>query len=168
VGSVSSVEDRRAAGRPPPRHAHATDRPPVAVGAYGRAMRITGIDHVVFNVTDAERALAWWRDLLGLEPVRLEEWRRGEAPFVSVRISADTILDLFQLERSGENVDHIAITVEGADLADLATDGRFDVVRGPLEVFGARGMGHGLYVRDPDGNVVELRTYPEPGPGATS
>ncbi len=92
--------------------------------------------------------------------MRLEEWRRGEAPFVSVRISADTILDLFQLERSGENVDHIAVTVEGADLAELAAGGRFDVVRGPLEVFGARGVGQGLYVRDPDGNVVELRTYP--------
>lgn len=129
-------------------------------------MRITGIDHVVFNVTDPERALTWWGDLLGLEPVRLEEWRRGEAPFVSVRISADTIIDLFQLERSGENVDHIAITVEDADLAELAAGGRFDVVRGPLEVFGARGVGQGLYVRDPDGNVVELRTYPGPAPTA--
>ena len=100
--------------------------------------------------------------------MRLEEWRRGEAPFVSVRISSDTILDLFRLERSGENVDHIMITVEGADLAELATSGRFDVVRGPSEVFGARGIGQGLYVRDPDGNVVELRTYPEPGAAAAS
>jgi catechol 2,3-dioxygenase-like lactoylglutathione lyase family enzyme len=131
-------------------------------------MRITGIDHVVFNVSDAERSLAWWHDLLGLEPVRLEEWRRGEVPFVSVRISADTILDLFQLERSGENVDHVAVTVEDADLAELATGGRFDVVRGPMEVFGARGVGHGLYVRDPDGNVVELRTYPAAEPGGPS
>ena len=122
-------------------------------------MRITGIDHVVFNVSDVERALAWWRDLLGLEPVRLDEWRRGEVPFVSVRVSAGTILDLFQLERSGENVDHVALQVDDADLDELAVDDRFDVVRGPLEVFGARGVGRGLYVRDPDGNVIELRTY---------
>ena len=103
------------------RHRKGTGRllPPVAAGPTVGAMRITGIDHVVFNVTDPERSLAWWGDLLGLEPVRLEEWRRGEAPFVSVRISADTIIDLFQLERSGENVDHIAVTVEGADLTEL-------------------------------------------------
>jgi catechol 2,3-dioxygenase-like lactoylglutathione lyase family enzyme len=123
-------------------------------------MRVTGIDHVVFNVSDVERAVAWWRDLLGLEPVRLEEWRRGEVPFASVRISPSTILDLFARERSGENVDHVALHVEDTDLDEIAASGRFDVVRGPLELFGARGQGRGLYVRDPDGNVVELRTYP--------
>jgi catechol 2,3-dioxygenase-like lactoylglutathione lyase family enzyme len=126
-------------------------------------MRVTGIDHVVFNVSDAERAVAFWRDLLGLEPVRLEEWRRGEVPFVSVRISPTTILDLFETARSGVNVDHVALQVEGVDLDELAVSGRFDVVRGPSEVFGAMGIGQGLYVRDPDGNVVELRTYAAAG-----
>jgi catechol 2,3-dioxygenase-like lactoylglutathione lyase family enzyme len=123
-------------------------------------MHVTEIDHVVFNVRDAETSVAWWRDVLGLEPVRLDAWRRGEVPFVSVRISAGTILDLFVTERSGENVDHIAINVADVDLDELAASGRFDVVRGPLDVFGARGQGRGLYVRDPDGNVIELRTYP--------
>jgi catechol 2,3-dioxygenase-like lactoylglutathione lyase family enzyme len=123
-------------------------------------MHVTEIDHVVFNVSDAEKSVAWWRDLLGLEPVRLEEWRRGEVPFVSVRINAGTILDLFVAERSGENVDHMAINVTDVDLDELAVAGTFDVVRGPLDVFGARGQGRGLYVRDPDGNVIELRTYP--------
>ena len=42
-------------------------------------------------VSDVERSVAWWQGLLGLEPVRLEEWRRGEVPFVSVRISPSTI-----------------------------------------------------------------------------
>ena len=124
------------------------------------AVRVNGIDHVVFNVTDAEKSVAWWHDLLGLEPVRLEEWRRGEVPFVSVRINEGTILDLFVTPRTGENVDHMAIHVVDADLDELATAGTFDVVRGPLDVFGARGQGRGLYVRDPDGNVIELRTYP--------
>jgi catechol 2,3-dioxygenase-like lactoylglutathione lyase family enzyme len=123
-------------------------------------MRVSGIDHVVFNVTDVERAVVWWRDLVGLEPVRLEEWRRGEVPFVSVRISPTTIIDLFQRERTGENVDHVALRVEDIDLDELVASGRFDVIRGPLELFGAEGQGHGLYVRDPDGNVIELRTYP--------
>jgi glyoxylase I family protein len=122
-------------------------------------MRVTDIDHVVLDCTDVEKEVAWWRDVIGLETLRLEEWRNKEAPFVSVRVNANTIIDLFESERTGENVNHVAMTVEDVDLAALAASGRFDVVGGPRDLFGARGMGVGLYVRDPEGNVVELRTY---------
>ncbi len=30
---------------------------------------------------------------------------------------------------------------------------------GPADLFGARGVGRGLYLRDPDSNRVEQRTY---------
>ena len=122
-------------------------------------MRVTDIDHIVLNCADVEKELAWWCDELGLEPVRVDEWRRKEVPFVSVRVNAGTIIDLFEAARSGENLNHVALTVEDVDLDALAASGRFDVVGGPSRLFGARGTGTGLYVRDPEGNVVELRTY---------
>ena len=53
----------------------------------------------------------------------------------------------------------MCIEVEPVDLSAVAASGTFDVVGGPASLFGARGMGEGLYVRDPDGNVVELRHY---------
>jgi catechol 2,3-dioxygenase-like lactoylglutathione lyase family enzyme len=124
------------------------------------AVRVTGFDHVVLRVADAEVSMRWYRDVLGLEPVRLEEWRRGEAPFVSMRVDEATIIDLQQAERTGINADHVCLTVdESADLDELARSGGLDVVRGPMRLFGARGWGRGFYVRDPDGNVVELRHY---------
>lgn len=123
-------------------------------------MRVTGLDHLVLNVSDARRSLAWWRDLLGAEPVRLELWEAGEVPFVSVRLDEGTIIDLLETERSGVNVDHLCVVVDDADLSEVAAVGRVDVVGGPAQLFGARGQGTGLYVRDPDGNTVELRTYP--------
>lgn len=123
-------------------------------------LRVTGLDHVVLNVADARRSLAWWQGLLGAEPVRLAEWEAGEAPFLSVRLDDATIIDLLETERSGVNADHVCVVVEGADLTDVADSGEFDVVVPPRRLFGARGWGTGLYVRDPDGNVVELRTYP--------
>jgi hypothetical protein len=49
--------------------------------------------------------------------------------------------------------------IEPTDLDALAASGRFEVVGGPAQLFGARGEGVGMYVRDPDGNVVELRHY---------
>lgn len=122
-------------------------------------MRVTDIDHIVLNCADVEKELAWWRDELGLEPLRVDEWRRKEVPFVSVRVNAGTIIDLFEAARTGENLNHVALTVDDVDLDALAASGRFDVVGGPSRLFGARGTGTGLYVRDPEGNVVELRTY---------
>jgi len=122
-------------------------------------MRVTDIDHIVLNCADVEKELAWWRDELGLAPLRVDEWRRKEVPFVSVRVNDGTIIDLFEAARSGENLNHVALTVEDVDLDALAASGRYDVVGGPSRLFGARGTGTGLYVRDPEGNVVELRTY---------
>src|SRR3954451_19833392 len=119
-------------------------------------MRVTGLDHIVFDCADVERSVAWWCGELGLEPLRLEQWRRGEAPFVSVRLDEHTIIDLQAAERTGENVNHIALTVEDVDLDELASSARFDVIRGPATLYGARGTGRGLYIRDPEGNVIEL------------
>ena len=123
------------------------------------SVHITGVDHVVVNVADAEKSLAFYCGELGLEGVRVEEWRRGEAPFPSVRVSEGTILDLFELPRTGENVNHFCLTVEPADFDQVKASGRFEVLDGPGKRFGARGEGVSLYIRDPDGNTVELRYY---------
>jgi catechol 2,3-dioxygenase-like lactoylglutathione lyase family enzyme len=121
-------------------------------------VRVQGLDHVVFVVSDAERSLAWYRDRLGLTPEREAEWRRGEAPFVSLRIDATTVIDLFQGQRGSANVDHVSLQVgPEVDLRAVAGSGEFEVVRGPSWIWGAQGWGWGLYVRDPDGNTIELK-----------
>jgi glyoxylase I family protein len=119
-------------------------------------MRIVDLDHIVLVTPDAERLVGWYRDTLGLEPLRLEQWRRGEVPFASLRVSDSTIIDVLAGDRSGTNMDHVALVVDGADLDALAAE---HGVPGPRELFGARGQGRGIYLRDPDGNGVELRAY---------
>ena len=61
--------------------------------------------------------------------------------------------------RSGVNVDHLCFVIEDADVGELAASGRFGEVGAPAQLFGARGVGTAIYVHDPDGNLVELRTY---------
>ena len=119
-------------------------------------MRVVEMDHIVLVTPDAERLIAWYREVLGLAPERLDEWRRGEVPFASLRVSATTIIDVLPGEPTGTNVEHMALVVEDADLAALAEE---HDVPGPRSLFGARGQGFGIYLRDPDGNGVELRTY---------
>jgi catechol 2,3-dioxygenase-like lactoylglutathione lyase family enzyme len=122
-------------------------------------LKVTGLDHVVIVTGDVERALGWYQGVLGLAGERVDDWRRGEAPFPSVRIDATTILDLVAGERTGVNVDHLCLVVEPQDLAAAAASGQFEVAGGPAIRFGAQGMGEALYVLDPDGNLVELRHY---------
>jgi catechol 2,3-dioxygenase-like lactoylglutathione lyase family enzyme len=121
-------------------------------------VRVTGFDHLVLVVADVEKSLAWYCGFLGLEEVRVEEWRRGDAPFPSARVNDATIIDFVPRgERpAGANVDHICLVVEPTDLSTLGTGG---------PRFGARGIGTSVYIEDPDGNTVELRYYT--GEGAT-
>lgn len=121
-------------------------------------MRVDGLDHIVLVTPDPERLIAWYVGTLGLAPERLEQWRRGEVPFASLRVSAETIIDVQRGERSGTNVGHFALVVSDVDLGALAEQ---HGVERPRPLFGARGQGRGIYLADPDGNGVELRVYEE-------
>jgi catechol 2,3-dioxygenase-like lactoylglutathione lyase family enzyme len=123
-------------------------------------MQVRNPDHLVLVSPDPERLVSWYRDELGIQPERLEEWRAKQVLFVSLRVNDSFIIDVLEGERTGTNVDHVAFVVEGVDLDELAASGRFEIEAGPADLFGARGTGRGLYFRDPDGNLIELRTYP--------
>lgn len=122
-------------------------------------MRVHELDHIVLTTPDVERALSFYVGLLGMQGDRVEEWRAGAVPFPSVRVTPGTLIDLQAGERTGVNMDHLCLVVDSADVDAVATDARFDVIEGPVDRYGARGMGRSVYVRDPDGNVVELRHY---------
>ena len=116
-------------------------------------LRITAFDHVVLNVTDVERSLAWYTGELGLEPIHVEEWRRGERLFPSVRVDEGTIIDLIGLPRSGENLDHFCLVVEPMD---------FDALEGERPLRGRRRTGDPL--RRPRRRDLALRPRPGPQP----
>jgi catechol 2,3-dioxygenase-like lactoylglutathione lyase family enzyme len=122
-------------------------------------VRVVGFDHVVLNTTNAEAMLTFYCERLGLDPVRVEEWRRGEVLFPSVRISPEVLIDFFPAERTGENMAHFCLVIEPADLDELAL--QFPGAQRADALFGARGYASSLYVTDPDGNTIELRSYEE-------
>jgi catechol 2,3-dioxygenase-like lactoylglutathione lyase family enzyme len=131
---------------------------------------VQGFDHLVLRCRDVESSLRFYVDVLGLPPVRVDEWRDGAAPFPSVRISADAIIDLVAADGpiDAPNVDHFCLVTSAAVVDALAAEReRYRVTEGPVPRFGARGMGTSVYLLDPDDNTVELRTYEPPaGSGA--
>jgi catechol 2,3-dioxygenase-like lactoylglutathione lyase family enzyme len=124
-------------------------------------MRVKDFDHLVLNVADVDRSLAFYCGSLGLEPVKVEEWRAGMVPFPSVRVSPTAIIDLVARPRGESNVDHFCLVVDPLDWLDVIDSGVFTVLEGPVSRSGARGDAYSIYVQDPDENTIELRWYPE-------
>lgn len=122
-------------------------------------VRVVGLDHVVLLCRDVEASLAYYGEVLGLESIDVEEWRRGDAKFPSVRIDDTTILDLMPGEPEGRNTDHVCLVIEPEDLQVLAQRKELNVVQGPVRRGGARGQGWSIYAVDPDLHVVELKHY---------
>jgi catechol 2,3-dioxygenase-like lactoylglutathione lyase family enzyme len=127
---------------------------------------IAGFDHIVLRVRDKARVLDFYCGVLGLSVDR----DRPELGLTHVRAGRQMI-DLVTLDgplgklggagpgREGRNLDHFALQVRPFDAAairaHLAAHGVAVVEEG--ERYGADGDGFSLYVRDPEGNTVELK-----------
>jgi len=134
------------------------------------AIRIRGLDHVVLRVADIERSLRFWRDVLGCR----EEKVSGELGLWQLRCGA-ALIDLVPLDgplgardnygppEAGRNMDHVCVRLESYDEPALrAWLSSHGVAPGPTERrYGAEGDGPSMYIRDPDGNVVELKGPPD-------
>jgi len=131
------------------------------------SIKVQGLDHVVLNVSDAERSLAFYAGVLGLRPERSEEFRSGRVPFPSVRINAGTIVDFLDLAHrdatpKNRNLNHIALVLDDAPsgIAAFLNDRGIPVVREMSGNFGAQGdTAHSFHIFDPDGNLLELQAY---------
>ncbi len=125
------------------------------------------LDHVVLEVRDVEASVSFYRRVLGLAPVRLAQWQRGDAPFASARVSRETIIDLFppgmwRTRRKAQNPNHLCFTLSRAAVATVRrrlARLRVPIVQESPRNYGARGWGVSLYFLDPDGVRLEARYY---------
>jgi len=129
-------------------------------GTVARTVTVQQLDHIVLRVADPEVSLAWYTERFGFKAHRVEAYRAGTVPFPSVEICPGTIIDLDgRKAATGVNLSHFAIVIDEIDLKALAASGEFPGADGPYRRWGARGPADLLYVKDPDGNIIELRHY---------
>lgn len=130
------------------------------------------MDHIVLNVEDDEKMIAFYSNVLMFAPERLQEYRAGDVPFPSVRLNADTIIDLFpkkmwsKNDRTGiqgrENLNHFCIALSKEtweNLLQRLQANNVAIEEGPVPRWGAHGAGTSIYFRDPEGNLIEARYY---------
>jgi glyoxylase I family protein len=125
-------------------------------------VRIGGLDHVVLRVGDLDRAISFYRRVLGcevereLQQPRLVQLRAGAAliDLVPASVSPHEAAD-----KTGRNMDHFCVQVVGFDATALKAHlQRNGVDPGDVhERYGAQGYGPSIYITDPDGNTVELK-----------
>ena len=137
-----------------------------------KSIRVQALDHIVLNVRDIDRSLKFYTEILGLKPERLDEFQAAKVGFPSVRITDDTIIDLFPIKGpaagniSGEkvvgNLNHFCMVI-GADdfsgIVEYLKEKEIPIRAGPVSRWGARGRATSVYFLDPDGNEIELRCY---------
>lgn len=129
------------------------------------------MDHIVLNVEDDEEMIAFYHEVLRLPTERLEDYRAGDVPFPSLRLNADTIIDLFPKElweksaprgEGRQNLNHFCIAITKTDweaLIKRLEARKISIERGPVRLWGARGIGTSIYFRDPENNLIEARHY---------
>ena len=132
-------------------------------------IKVVDMDHIVLRVKDVDQALRFYIDVLGLAPLRVEEYRAGKVPFPCARVSDGTIIDLLPIQDwkpvgdGSRNLDHYCLTIEPTDMAQLGDHlrqlGVTVVSDAPAPRAGARGIGNSIYIKDFEDNVIELRHY---------
>jgi glyoxylase I family protein len=130
-----------------------------------------GLDHVVLRIRDLEAMKTFYCNVLGCT----FEDHDKESGLYQVR-AGNQLIDLVPVDKpagsrggrppgkDGHNMDHFAIQIEPYDddairayLSNHGVDMGDTRIRG-----GAEGEGPGIYIKDPEGNTVELKGPPDP------
>lgn len=125
-------------------------------------MKIERIDHVVLTVKNMEVSCRFYSQVLGLKVVHFAQDRKGLA-FGTQRINLHEAGKEFEpkaLNPTPGSSDLCFITPLGIEevLAHLDKLG-VPIIQGPVARTGATGTLQSVYIRDPDGNLIEIGTY---------
>ena len=126
---------------------------------------VVGIDHVVLRAADPKALERFYLDVLGLR------FERQEGKLAQLR-AGDALIDIVPADEAGPaggssstggaNLDHLCLRVEPFDAAEIARHLAGQNVACGAETlrYGAEGEGPSIYLRDPEGNGIELKGPP--------
>ena len=130
-------------------------------------IEIQGLDHIVLRTSRMDEMLHFYSTILGCP---IERELSPEFGLVQLR-AGSALIDLVAVDselgragggppaKTGNNMDHFCLQLKPRpeqEISDyLASQG---IEAGPFERrYGAQGFGNSIYLRDPEGNTVELR-----------
>lgn len=128
-------------------------------------MQIVNLDHFVLTVKDLKKSVAFYHDVIGL-PI-IDEQTNND--FASLRCGNS----LLRMRKLSNDVNAIVAKNLAAGDFDFCLESsnstdevianfkqhKVDIELGPVIKHGAKGKMTSVYVRDPDGNLVEISSY---------
>ena len=114
-----------------------------------------GLDHIVLRVRDQEAAQRFYIDVLGCTLDHVN----ARISLVQLRFG-EQLIDLLPGRPSAEGLDHFCLSIRCSDLGAVRTalaDRGVSLEGEVVERRGAYGTGPSLYLRDPDGYLIELK-----------
>lgn len=125
-------------------------------------MPVTGIDHVVCTVSDLDAAIDFYERLPGVEHVTYGDDRHalqcGDQK-INLHEAGDPIEPRAPEAEPGDSDLCLLTDAPAGDLRAEIEGAGLEVELGPVERTGARGTLTSVYLRDPDGSLIEVATY---------
>lgn len=113
-------------------------------------MELTGIHHVSILVSDMERAVAWYRQALGLQEVKRPS--NFVTPVRWFELGEQQIHLIPSDEPDHVSPRHFALHVDDCDAARETLAGRGVAIQETVPIAGAKRF----FIADPDGNNLEI------------
>jgi catechol 2,3-dioxygenase-like lactoylglutathione lyase family enzyme len=121
-------------------------------------MKVIGFDHIVLCVKDVSRTIWFYEKVLGMQPQQ-ERPGKWSLHFGSNKISlqdATSVPDLARKTVPGSGNFCVLTNEPVENVVNILRGLGIDILAGPDEREGATGKLLSVYVRDPDGNLVEV------------
>ena len=125
-------------------------------------MKVNALDHLVLTVTDMEKTIRFYTKILGMEEVTFGNSFKALA-FGDQKINLHEYGNEFEPKAAkpcpgSADLCFISATPIQEWQTFLSSNG-IPIEEGPVKRTGARGTIHSIYIRDPDGNLIEISNY---------
>lgn len=128
-------------------------------------MKITALDHLVLTVANIEKSIAFYTQVLGMEEITFGEGRKallfGRQKINLHQRGAEVLPNAQNAACGTADLCLLTDTPLPQVLTELQQHG-IEPISGVVPRTGAVGAIESVYLRDPDGNLLEISRYPQP------
>jgi len=126
-------------------------------------MKLNALDHLVLTVVDIDATVRFYRDVMGMKAQRFtpaDGTTRWALKFGAQKINLHQVGQEFEPKAKRATAGSADLCflsdVPVADWQTHLADHGVKVIEGPVKRTGAQGLIMSIYMRDPDGNLIEV------------